>query len=125
MAESFRGAVAQVLLKKAGGGLIAAREVLLATAPVTRVISEGQLGQLPLALESGRKHGMVSFTDALVDYVRGGTVDLREAFRKAPDRDRAARKPQARRHRHQRRRTTRLSEIRTDPRFGLRSSWQM
>jgi Tfp pilus assembly pilus retraction ATPase PilT len=62
--------------------------VLLATAPVTRVIGEGQLGQLPLTLESGRKHGMVSFTDALVDYVRGGTVDLREAFRKAPDRAR-------------------------------------
>ena len=88
MAESFRGAVAQVLLKKAGGGLVAARELLLATAPVTRVISEGQLGQLPLTLESGRKQGMVSFTDALADYVRSGTVDVREAFRKAPDRNR-------------------------------------
>jgi twitching motility protein PilT len=88
MAESFRGAVAQVLLKKAGGGLVAAREVLLATAPVTRVLTEGQLGQLPLALEGGRKYGMVSFTDALVDFVRSGAVDVREAFRKAPDRDR-------------------------------------
>jgi twitching motility protein PilT len=88
MAESFRGAVGQVLLKKVGGGLVAAREVLLATAPVTRVIGEGQLGQLPLALESGRKHGMVSFTDALADNVRSGIVDVREAFRKAPDRTR-------------------------------------
>ncbi len=87
-AESFRGAIAQVLLKKVGGGLIAAREVLLATAPVTRVISEGQLAQLPIALESGRKHGMVSFTEALVEFVRSGTVDVREAFRKTPDRDR-------------------------------------
>jgi twitching motility protein PilT len=88
MAESFRGAVAQVLLKKTGGGLVAAREVLLATAPVTRVIGEGQLAQLPLALDSGRKYGMVSFTDALVAFVRAGTVDVREAFRKAPDRNR-------------------------------------
>jgi twitching motility protein PilT len=88
MAESFRGAVAQVLLKKAGGGLVAAREVLLATAPVTHVIGEGQLDQLPLALETGRKHGMVSFTDALGDNVRSGVVDVREAFRKAPDRTR-------------------------------------
>jgi twitching motility protein PilT len=87
-ADAFRGAIAQVLVKKAGGGLVSAREVLLATAPVTRVISEGQLGQLPLALESGRKHGMVSFTDALVDFVRSGTVDVREAFRKTPDRAR-------------------------------------
>lgn len=88
MAESFRGAVAQVLLKKTGGGLIAAREVLLATAPVARVISEGQLAQLPHALESGRKHGMSSFTETLIEYVRAGSLDVREAFRKAPDRDR-------------------------------------
>ena len=88
MTESFRGAVAQVLLKKTGGGLVAAREMLLATAPVSRVIGEGQLAQLPHALESGRKHGMASFTETLIDYVRSGTVDVREAFRKAPDRER-------------------------------------
>jgi twitching motility protein PilT len=88
MAESFRGAVAQVLLKKTGGGIIAAREVMLATASVARVLSEGQLGQLPLLFDSGRKHGMVSFTDALVDLVRADMVDVREAFRKAPDRER-------------------------------------
>jgi twitching motility protein PilT len=88
MAESFRGAVAQVLLKKTGGGLVSAREVLLATAPVSRVIGEGQFAQLPHALESGRKHGMISFSDALLDFVRSGAVDVREAFRKAPDRDR-------------------------------------
>jgi twitching motility protein PilT len=88
MSESFRGAVAQSLVKKTGGGLVAARELMLATAPVTRSISEGQLGQLPLVFDSGRKHGMVSFTDALAEFVRAGAVDVREAFRKAPDRDR-------------------------------------
>jgi twitching motility protein PilT len=88
MAESFRGAVAQVLLKKLGGGLLNAREVMLATAPVVRVLSEGQLGQLPLVFESGRKHGMLSFTDTLVDFVRNGTIAVREAFRKAPDKER-------------------------------------
>jgi twitching motility protein PilT len=87
MAESFRGAVAQVLLKKSGGGLIAAREVLLATASVVRLIGEGHLGQLGHALESGRRHGMVPFTDTLASYVRAGIVDVREAFRKAPQRD--------------------------------------
>ena len=87
MARSFRGAVAQVLLKKSGGGLIAAREVLLATGPVARVLAEGQLGQLPVTIDGGRTHGMVSFTDALAGFVRSGAVDVREAFRKAPDRD--------------------------------------
>ena len=88
MAESFRGAVAQVLLKKIGGGLIAAREVMLATAPVARVIAEGQLAQLPHVLESGRKYGMAPFTEMMIEYVRAGSVDVREAFRKTPDRER-------------------------------------
>ena len=88
MTEQFRGAIGQVLLKKTGGGLVAAREVLLATAQVSRVICDGQLAQLPHVLEGGRKHGMVSFSDTLLDYVRSGMVDVREAFRKAPDRER-------------------------------------
>ena len=87
-AESFRGAVGQVLLKKAAGGLLAAREVLLESGPVTRVISDGQFSQLTASLENGRKHGMVSFNDVLVELVRAGTVDVREAFRKAHDRER-------------------------------------
>jgi twitching motility protein PilT len=87
MAESFRGALGQLMLKKAGGGVLAAREVLLVTAAVTRAIGDGQLGQLPLAIESGRQYGMVSFNDALVDLVRSRTVDIREAFRKAHDRE--------------------------------------
>ena len=88
MAESFRGAVAQVLLKKTGGGLVSAREVLLATAQVARVIAEGQPAQLPHVLESGRKHGMASFSETMIEYVRAGSVDVREVFRKAPDRER-------------------------------------
>ena len=88
LAETFRGAVAQVLLKKTGGGRVAAREVLLATAAVTRVISDGVPGQLQVALDGGRKHGMVALADAVVGLVQAGAVDVREAFRKSPDRDR-------------------------------------
>ncbi len=88
MAECFRGAVAQVLLKKAGGGQVAAREVLLATGPVMRALGDGQLAQLPATIDGGRKYGMVSFTDTLAEFVRTGAVDVREAFRKAPERER-------------------------------------
>jgi twitching motility protein PilT len=88
MADTFRGAVAQMLLKKTAGGRVTVREVLLATAPVTRVIADGLLNQLPLAFESGRRHGMTPFADALVGFVQSGVVDIREVFRKTPDRDR-------------------------------------
>jgi twitching motility protein PilT len=87
LADVLRGAVSQVLLRKTGGGRVAAREVLLNTASVARLIAEGKLMQLPAALESGRKHGMVPLNDALVAFVQSGAVDAREAYRKAFDRE--------------------------------------
>jgi twitching motility protein PilT len=86
IAERLRGAVAQVLLRKAAGGRVAAREVLLATTSVTTLLTDGQLQDLPRAFESGRKFGLISMTEALVGLLRNGTIDLREAYRKADDR---------------------------------------
>jgi twitching motility protein PilT len=88
LAESFRGAVAQLLLKKPSGGFTAVRELMLATAPVAHAIAEGQMSQLPLVFENGRQDGMVSFTEPLVELVRAGTIDVRDAYRKTPERDR-------------------------------------
>jgi twitching motility protein PilT len=86
LAENLRGVVAQVLLRRPGGGRLAAREVLLNTSAVASVIAEGKTSQLPLAMESGRKHGMVPLNDALVGIVQSGAVDAREAYRRAADR---------------------------------------
>ena len=85
LAENLRGIVAQVLLRKAGGGRVAAREVLLNTSAVANFIAEGKTSQLPMALDSGRKHGMVALNDALVAFVQGGIVESREAYRQAAD----------------------------------------
>lgn len=86
LAETLLGVVAQVLLRKSGGGRVAAREVLLNTPSVANLIAEGKIQQVPLALDSGRRHGMVPLNDALVAFVRSGAVDAREAYRKASDR---------------------------------------
>ncbi len=86
LAEGLRGVVAQVLLRKAGGGRVAARELLLNTPPVANLIAEGRIAQIPLALDSGRRHGMVPLNDALVGFVQSGVVDAREAYRKACER---------------------------------------
>jgi twitching motility protein PilT len=87
LAERLRGAVSQVLLRKTGGGRVAAREVLLGTASVAGAIGDGQLDALVHAMEHGRKHGLISLTESLVQLVRTGTIDLREAYRKTDDRD--------------------------------------
>ena len=59
LAENLRGVIVQVLLKKVGGGRVAAREVLLNTAAVASVLAEGKTSQLPMALEGGTapRHG--------------------------------------------------------------------
>ena len=87
LAETLRGVVAQVLLRKSSGGRVAARELLLGTPSVASLIAEGKLAQLPLALDSGRKHGMVPLTDALVAFIQSGVIDVREAWRKSSNRD--------------------------------------
>ena len=86
LSESLRGAIAQVLLRKSGGGRVAARELLFNTPSVAALIAEGKVSQLPLAIDSGRKHGCVPMNDTLLAFVQCGVVDAREAYRKAYDR---------------------------------------
>jgi twitching motility protein PilT len=86
LADNLRAVVAQVLLPKIGGGRVAAREVLLNTPAVAGVIAEGKTSQLPMAIEAGRRSGMMPLSDALLRHVKNGAVDVREAFRHVTDR---------------------------------------
>jgi twitching motility protein PilT len=86
LAQTLRGVVTQVLLRKSSGGRVAAREVLLNGPLVSSLLAEGRTAQLPVAIEGGRKHGMVPLNDALIGFVQSGVVDVREAYRRASDR---------------------------------------
>jgi twitching motility protein PilT len=86
LSDSLRGVIAQVLLRKIGGGRLPAREVLLNTPAVAAVIADGKTSQLPMAIEGGRRYGMMPLNDALVGLVQGGSVDSRDAYRHSPDR---------------------------------------
>jgi twitching motility protein PilT len=86
LADSLRGVIVQVLLRKTGGGRVSAREVLLNTPAVSSVIAEGKTSQLAMAIEGGRRYGMMPINDELVALVRSGVVDAREAYRRSTDR---------------------------------------
>ena len=86
LSRSLTGVVAQVLLKKTGGGRLAARELLLNTPAVASLLAEGNTSQLPVAIESGRRYGMVPLNDAIGAFARSGAVDVREAYRWSADR---------------------------------------
>jgi twitching motility protein PilT len=86
LAGALRAVVAQVLVPKVGGGRTAAREVLLSSPAVRKLLLEGATGQLPIAIESGRSLGMRPMVDALGALVRDGVVDIADACSVAPDR---------------------------------------
>ncbi len=85
LADGLRAAVSQVLVRKTGGGRVAAREVLLNTPEMASLMADGRLSQLPPALESGRAQGMVPLNDALAGFVQSGVVDVKDAYRHAVD----------------------------------------
>jgi len=84
LSQSLRGVIAQTLVPRPDGGRAAARELLLNTPPVAAALAEGKTWQLPLAIEAGRNHGMVTMTDALLELVQHGMVAAEDAYRQAP-----------------------------------------
>ncbi|MFQ5704000.1 MAG: type IV pilus twitching motility protein PilT [Gemmatimonadales bacterium] len=85
LSESLKGVIAQVLLKKKGGGRVAAREVLLSIAAVTNLIREGKTFQLPSTIQTNKRLGMISLNDALIQLVDDNIVEPAEAYMKAVD----------------------------------------
>ena len=86
LSESLKGVVSQTLLKKNGGGRVAALEVLIITAAIANLIREGKTFQIPSLMQTGKKQGMVLLNDALIDLVKRKVVAPEEAYRKAVDR---------------------------------------
>ena len=89
LANSLRGVVAQLLLKKAdGSGRIAANEILIANAAVSAIIREGATQKLQDVIVSGRTQGMRFMDDAIYGFLEQGIVTPYEAFMKAIDKNR-------------------------------------
>jgi twitching motility protein PilT len=85
LAESLRGVVAQTLCRKIGGGRVAALEILLSNGAVQNLIREGKTFQLPSVLQTSKSQGMLPLNDSLLDLVRRGLIEPREAHLKAVD----------------------------------------
>ncbi|MFB4392713.1 MULTISPECIES: type IV pilus twitching motility protein PilT [unclassified Pseudomonas] len=76
LADSLRLVVAQVLLKRVGGGRVAAREVLVATPAVRNLIREGRMAQLASAMQMGGAQGMVTMEAAVAALVAQGIINV-------------------------------------------------
>jgi twitching motility protein PilT len=89
LANSLRGVLAQLLLKKAdGSGRVAVNEILIANPAVSAIIREGATQKLQDVIVSGKGQGMQFMDDAIWALLQNGTVTPHEAFMKAIDKNR-------------------------------------
>ncbi len=85
LSESLKGVISQTLLKKKGGGRIAAIETLIVTPAIANLIREGKTFQIPSSMQTGKKHGMVLLNEALLTLVQKDLATAEDAYAKAID----------------------------------------
>ncbi len=87
LADSLKCVVSQVLLKKIGGGRVAALETLFISPAIANLIREGKNFQITSAMQTGRSYGQRLMNDALVELIQGRKVEPMEAYLRCPDKE--------------------------------------
>jgi twitching motility protein PilT len=89
LANSLRGVVAQLLLKRMdGGGRLAVNEILVVNSAASAIIREGATQKLQDVIVGGKGQGMQFMDDAIWHVMQQGIVSPHEAYMKAIDKNR-------------------------------------
>ena len=83
LSESLRAVISQALLKKIGGGRIAAHKIMLGSPAIRNLIREDKVAQMYSSIQTGQGLGMQTLDQALQELVRKGVVDKEQARNKA------------------------------------------
>jgi twitching motility protein PilT len=83
LAGSLSAVVAQRLLPRTDGGLVAAYEVLITNQAVRNLVREGKTRQLRNAMTMGQSDGMQTLEHDLSRVVAAGTVSYEDALSRA------------------------------------------
>ncbi len=88
LANSLRGVIAQLLLRKQAGGRIAINEILVVNSAASAIIREGATQKLQDVIVGGKGQGMQFMDDAIWNVMQKGVVSPLEAYMKAIDKNR-------------------------------------
>ncbi|WP_122763933.1 type IV pilus twitching motility protein PilT [Pseudomonas viridiflava] len=83
LSESLQAVVSQVLVKKLGGGRVAAHEIMLGTPAIRNLIREDKVAQMVSAIQTGGALGMKTLDMSLKALVTQGVISREEALEKA------------------------------------------
>ncbi|MGK0247470.1 MAG: twitching motility protein PilT [Oleispira sp.] len=83
LSESLQGVVSQTLLKKIGGGRIAAHEIMIGTPAIRNLIREAKIAQMYSAIQTGGSLGMQTMDQCLQTMLSKGLISREVARDKA------------------------------------------
>ena len=83
LSESLRAVISQTLMKRIGGGRIAAHEIMIGTPAIRNLIREGKIAQMYSAIQTGQAAGMQTLDQCLKELLQKGLITKEEARFKA------------------------------------------
>ncbi|HHQ14030.1 MAG TPA: type IV pilus twitching motility protein PilT [Chromatiales bacterium] len=87
LSESLRSVISQTLLKRIGGGRIAAHEIMIGTPAIRNLIREGKIAQMYSAIQTGQAAGMQTLDQNLQELLTKGVISKEEARFKAANKE--------------------------------------
>ena len=87
LSESLRAVISQTLLKKVGGGRVAAHEIMIATSAIKNLIREDKIAQMYSSIQTGAAHGMQTLDQCLQNLLNQGLVSRADAKAKSANKD--------------------------------------
>ena len=83
LSESLQSVISQTLLKKKGGGRVAAHEIMMGTSAIRNLIREGKVAQMYSSIQTGSSSGMQTLDQCLKNLVAKNIVSSEAAKMKA------------------------------------------
>ena len=87
LSESLRAVISQTLLKKIGGGRVAAHEIMIGIPAIRNLIRENKVAQMYSAIQTGAAHGMITLDQTLMNLVQDGVITVQDARIKAQNKE--------------------------------------
>ncbi len=87
LSESLRAVISQTLLKKIGGGRVAAHEIMVGTPAIRNLIREDKVAQMYSSIQTGQGQGMQTLDQCLQDMVGRGIISKQDARLRAVAKD--------------------------------------
>jgi len=83
LSESLQSVISQTLMKKVGGGRVAAHEIMIGTPAIRNLIREDKVAQMYSAIQTGAQLGMQTLDQCLSNMLQKGLITREIAREKA------------------------------------------